>query len=379
MAIDMNRGTSGVSLPKEVSNEIWSKVLENSAIMNLARRIELPGRGLEVQTITGEPTAAWVNETDEKAVSNHTLATKTITPYTIAVIEPFSNQFRRDKRALYEELIRRLPYALAKTFDNTAFGGTTKPGDNFDQLSGCSAFGIKSNAWEGLVAADAAVAAGGGILNGFALAPQAKSILLTAVDGNKRPLFVNSIAESGVPMILGSPVQIKKATYVPGEPNTIGFAGDWSQAVYGTVEGVQIAISDQATLTTGGQNINLFQRNMFAVRAEIEVGFRITGSEYFVKLTDATDCALETLKIGGKTLTPAFDGSTVTYTCATTDATNTITAIARDGDATVAIKNGSTAVTSGSAATWDSGANTVTVTVTNGDYSKTYTITVTKS
>ena len=144
MAIDINRGTSGVSLPKEVSTEIWSKVLENSAVMNLARRIELPGRGLEVQTITGEPTAAWVNETDEKTVSKHTLATKTITPYTIAVIVPFSNQFRRDKRALYEELVRRLPSALAKTFDNTAFGGTTKPGDNFDQLSGCSAFGIKS-------------------------------------------------------------------------------------------------------------------------------------------------------------------------------------------------------------------------------------------
>ena len=121
MAIDVNRGTTGISLPKEVSNEIWSKVLEGSAIMNLARRIELPGRGLEVQTITGEPTAAWVNETDEKTVSKHTFGTKIITPYTIAVIIPFSNQFRRDRRALYEELVSRLPSALAKTFDNTVF------------------------------------------------------------------------------------------------------------------------------------------------------------------------------------------------------------------------------------------------------------------
>ena len=40
-----------------------------------------------------------------------------------------------------------------------------------------------------------------------------------------------------------------------------------------TVEGVQIAISDQATLTISDTPVNLWERNMFAVRAEIEVGF----------------------------------------------------------------------------------------------------------
>ena len=52
-------------------------------------------------------------------------------------------------------------------------------------------------------------------------------------------------------------------------------------------QGMQIAISDQATLTSGGTTINLFQRNMFAVRAEIEFGFRIASPNYFVRLTDA--------------------------------------------------------------------------------------------
>ena len=36
MPINMSRGTTGVALPTEVSTEIWGKVLENSAIMNLA-------------------------------------------------------------------------------------------------------------------------------------------------------------------------------------------------------------------------------------------------------------------------------------------------------------------------------------------------------
>ena len=66
----------------------------------------------------------------------------------------------------------------------------------------------------------------------------------------------------------------------------VAFAGDWPQAVYGTVEGVQIAIADQATLDDGGTPINLFQQNMFAVRAEIEVGFRC-DTTVFNKLTKA--------------------------------------------------------------------------------------------
>ena len=137
-----------------------------------------------------------------------------------------------------------------------------------------------------MVNADADIATHNGILNGFVLAPQGKAVLLTAVDANKRPLFINSVAEGAVPMILGAQTMYSKGAYVSGTPDIVGFAGDWTQAVYGTVEGVQIAISDQATLTDGSTTINLFQQNMFAVRAEIEVGFRC-DTTVFNKLTKA--------------------------------------------------------------------------------------------
>jgi hypothetical protein len=55
-----------------------------------------------------------------------------------------------------------------------------------------------------------------------------------------------------------------------------------------------------------------------------------------------------------------------------------VTATAADDEATVAITvNGSEHI-SGQAATWESGENTVTIVVTKGTSSKTYTITVTK-
>ena len=83
-------------------------------------------------------------------------------------------------------------------------------------------------------------------------------------------------------MILGAKTLMSKGAYKAGTgasaPNVVGVAGDWTQAVYGTVEGVKVDISDQATLTVGSTTINLFQQNMFAVRAEIEVGFRADTS-----------------------------------------------------------------------------------------------------
>lgn len=285
--IDMNRTTS-ISLPGAVSSEIWQKTQEGSAVMRMARRIELPGLGVTIPVITGDPEAGWVGETEKKPVKRGTMATKQMTPYTLAVIVPFSNQFKRDLPNLYDALIQRLPLALGKKFDQTVFGGVTVPGSNFDTLKGCTAQEIGTNAYGGLVAAQADIAAHDGILNGWVLSPKAQSVLLTAVDGNKRPLFINSVAEGAVPMILGASAVQSKGAYIAdttaAKKHVVGFAGDWTQAVYGTVEGVQIALSDQATLTDGSSNINLFEQNMFAVRAEIEVGFRCDTS-VFNKLT----------------------------------------------------------------------------------------------
>lgn len=54
--------------------------------------------------------------------------------------------------------------------------------------------------------------------------------------------------------------------------------------MYGVVEGVKIDYSADATLISGSDTINLFQQNMFAVRAEIEIGF-VAETDYFAALT----------------------------------------------------------------------------------------------
>ena len=69
---------------------------------------------------------------------------------------------------------------------------------------------------------------------------------------------------------------------------------------------------------------------------------------------------------------------TIEYTATTSNATNVITAVPASGSAEVKITVGDKPVTNGTAATWTEGANTVKVVVTDGEQTKTYTVTVTK-
>jgi HK97 family phage major capsid protein len=272
---------TSIDLPVDVSQEILQKTQEDSAIMRLARQIALPGRGTSINVITSDPEASWVGETAAKPVSDPGLATKVMRAYKLAVIVPFSNEFRRDVASLYDALVERLPRALAQKFDATVFGNGNKPGNDFDNFASVTAQSLASDVYGGLVAADTDISLHGGIVNGYALSPQARGILLAATDKNDRPLFVNSVADGAIPMILGAPTYLSKGAFVSGSPSVIGVAGDWTQAMYGTVEGVKIDYSADATLDLGSGNvINLFQQNMFAVRAEIEVGFRADTSVF---------------------------------------------------------------------------------------------------
>ena len=296
--ISTNR--SNITLPAEISSEILQKTQQASAVMQLARQIPLVGRGVQIPVITSDPSAAWVAETGAKAVSNPSLSTKLMQAYKLAVIVPFSDEFRRDAAALYDALIARLPLALAQKFDQTVVGAVEAPGENFDTFAACTAQSLVASgshtAYKGLVNAYGDIANNNGALNGFALSPAGVGLLLGAVDSSGRPIFISSAAEGGINRVLGAPTVESRGIYKAGaaaadssagSPAIVGIAGDWTQAMYGTVEGVQIRFADQTGLTINSQQVNLWEHNMFAVRAEIELGFR-ADTDCFNLLTGAT-------------------------------------------------------------------------------------------
>lgn len=97
--------------------------------------------------------------------------------------------------------------------------------------------------------------------------------------------------------------------------------------------------------------------------------------------TPSNDAALSDLRIGSLQLTPAFSSTVTSYSVSTANATNTITAVPSNASAEIVVKVNGTEIDNGSAAAWNTGSNTVAITVTaaNGETTKTYTVAVTKS
>ena len=126
-------------------------------------------------------------------------------------------------------------------------------------------------------------------ITAWALSKSAEIDALGIADNSGRPLLVQDIQNQGaIGSILARPV-FKSNYAADATTNVVGIAGDWSSTAWGFVEGISISISDQATLNDGGTPLNLWQRNMFAVRAEVEVGFAVRDANRFVKLTKGAD------------------------------------------------------------------------------------------
>jgi HK97 family phage major capsid protein len=312
ISTDLNRLSTNVSslLPADVSQEIQSKLLNASIVQQLARQVSVPGPGLTIPVISGEPTADWVAESAEKPVSRHTLNKLSLTPKKLAVIEPFSDEFRRDLPGLYAELVRRLPNSLALAFDAAAIAGNRDQiGSLYDEGEAAATNADlqtfdATDTYGDLLAAITKVATNGYDATGVAVSPAGSALLMGAVSTTGSPLFMpNAMGYGGVGSVFGLPVyrsrNVKFAAVDADidadgsgggttEVDTLyGIVGEWDQAIWGTVEGVKISFSDQATLTDGGSPLNLWQRNMFAVRAEIEIGFVVADPKAFVFLTDA--------------------------------------------------------------------------------------------
>ena len=111
------------------------------------------------------------------------------------------------------------------------------------------------------------------------------------------------------------------------------------------------------------------------------VAININGSAVTTAIDFAADTAndADLQDITGLTLAPAFSADVTTYAATVTAASNAVTATPRNSAARVALSYNGKNVKNGDSVTWASGANPLTITVTNGNAVKVYTVTVTKS
>ena len=289
---------AGFLKPAEAES-YFNQAARQSVVQSLTRRVPLGINGQEIPVVTSKPTASWVSEGGQKPTTNGALGLKSIEPKKIAAITVVSAEVVRANPGNYVSLFRdQIAEAFAIAFDAAALHGTNTPfgTDNY--------VGATTKA----VTLGTTTAANGGIygdlngalkllvddkkkLTGWAFDPVAEPVLNGAVDLNGRPLFVDAVYEDT--SLSGGRLLRRQALYGEGvqNENTIGFAGDWSQAVWGAVGGISYDVSTEATVTINGTLTSLWEHNLVAIRAEAEYGWLVNDAESFAAINEAASGA----------------------------------------------------------------------------------------
>jgi HK97 family phage major capsid protein len=284
-------------LNRDQSAAIFDQAAKVSVVQQLAQRVPLGINGQSIPVTTGKMSAGWVAEGAQKPASKGSMALKTIDPKKIAAIAVVSAEVVRANPGGYMDLLRpQIAEAFATAFDAAALYGTASPfstnlatGSSTQEFTGTApAF---TAVYDDLNAGLSTLVNAGKRLTGWAFDNRFEPVLNGSKDTANRPLFTEApFTETAGPIrqgrLLGRNAFIGDGIY-DSTSKTYGFAGDWSQAVWGAVGGINYNVSTEATVTINGSLVSLWENNLVAILAEAEYGFLVNDPASFVKYTNA--------------------------------------------------------------------------------------------
>lgn len=282
-------------LTPQLSQPYFDEVAKVSTVQRLARKVPLGVSGQAIPVVTSKPTASWVEEGNKKPTTKSGLGLIKMTPKKIAAIAVVSAETVRANPGNYVSIFKNdIAEAFALAFDSAALHGTDSPFEtNVDKTTKTVALGTAAAASGGIYG-DAVSALDLLIkdkrkLTGFAFDTSAEAVLLNSYDTNGRPLLVEPVyADTALTAarLLGRSAMLGDGV-ADTTGKTIGYAGDWTKAVWGALGGITYKVSTEASVTINGQLVSLFENNLVAILAEAEFGFAMAEANAgsFVKLT----------------------------------------------------------------------------------------------
>lgn len=313
MAITAATATTDFSgfLPAHLAQPIFERAARTSVLQQLVPQIPLGINGESIPYVTGRPAAAWVSEGGQKPATSGSLALKSMVPKKLAAILVVSAEVVRANPGNYITIMREaVAEAFAVSFDRAGFhdegpDGTAGAGPfatYIDQATKTQELGTTTVANGGVyVDLNSALAkivsakdASGRRyrLTGWALDDVVEPALRGAVDTTGRPIWVDLPAGAdGVPgsTLLNRPAKMGEGVATIDQDTVVGYGGDFTQAAWGVVGGINFDVSTEATVTINGALTSLWEHNLLAIRVEAEYGFVVADAGAFVKITNTNN------------------------------------------------------------------------------------------
>jgi HK97 family phage major capsid protein len=283
-------------IPEEVSNEMLGKATEQSAVLQLFRRVPVQAGQVRFPVLSALPMAYWVTgDTGLKQTTEVNWTNKYLNIEEIATIMPVPDNVLADVDAnIWDTAMPLLVEAFGRVLDTAVFFGTNAPASfPANILTAATAAGNSVN--EGSTAAQGGffgdidklygvVEQDGFDVTGFVAATSAKAKLRAARDSQGRKLDDGRVSGS-LDSIDGFPIMYPMRGLFPvaggaGVDGVRLFGGDWNQFIVGVRQDITMKVLDQAVITdnTGAIIYNLPQQDMTAIRLTFRVGWQVANT-----------------------------------------------------------------------------------------------------
>lgn len=280
------------AIPEEQGTLILKETMTNSVMMQLAQYEEMTKQKKTFQYLAEGVGAYWVGEGEVIQTSKPQWLTATMEAKKLGVIIPVSREFLTYTVTDFFTQVRPLiAEAFYKKFDEATILGVDNPfaqslQDSITDVGHIVTGDINGDTFFELT--DFVNDAGFDV-NAFVSKTQNRSLLRRVVDGFKQddgtitdPVRLYNRSNNTLD---GQPVVDLDSTHMQkGEL----FAGNFNYVRYGIPYNLNYSISEEAQLSSivdeNGEPINLWERELMAVRATMDVGFMVLKDDAFAKI-----------------------------------------------------------------------------------------------
>ncbi|MEC1826711.1 phage major capsid protein [Bacillus velezensis] len=286
-------------VPTEQGTLVLKEFMTQSAVTKLAKYEEMTKPEKEFTYLASGPGAYWVGEGDRIQTSKAQWLTAKMTSKKLGVIIPVSKEFLRySVTDFFTQMRPAIAEAFAIKFDQAALFGVDSPFgkgvsvfEKIKESGNAIALNSLGNLYDELSGVMALVEDADKDVNGFTTTRRFRQKLRGTKDGNGLPIF-NDATGGATQQALGLPIGYVDSKSWDYEKAAL-LAADWNYTRYGIPQGMEYKISEDATLTTivdaDGNPINLYERDMVALRVTQQVGFMTLTDDAFAAITPATE------------------------------------------------------------------------------------------
>lgn len=288
----ISRSDAQALVPEVVSNEILGNLQNESAALNMFRRIPVSTSQTRLPVLSALPTAYFLNgDTDLKQTTEVDWSNKYLNVEEIAAIVPIPEAVLDDAAFDVWGAVRPLlEQAIGRTLDAAIFFGANKPASWPADIATAAAAAANT------VIRGTNAAAAGGIVGDFSdLFATVEGdgydvnglVAKTAYKGRLRQARATTgesllnFGEANQNSVFGVDVMYPMRGLFPtGSGDAEAFAGDFTQGILGVRQDITYKVLDQAVIqdNTGAIQFNLAQQDMVALRIVFRCAWQVAAT-----------------------------------------------------------------------------------------------------